>query len=315
MELQIAPERYQTASRVLMIRPSAFGFHAQAASSNAFMNAPNRDSAEIAAMAMEEFDSLVAGLRQAGVEVLVHEDQQQLPDSLFPNNWMSWHTAQDGEQVVVTYPMCNELRRAERSPGVLDALVSAFGLASHIDISSLEDDEEILEGTGSLVLDRLNGNAFACLSPRTTPHALQAWCDETGFEPIAFDAIDQNGQPIYHTNVMMSVGTQVAVLCSESIPDVHDRNLVLDLLRSDHRAVIEISFDQMNSFCGNILELTSQDGEAVFAMSSRAWDAFTAEQQSLLKSNGRVVHVDIPTIEDVGGGSVRCMIAECGRSV
>jgi len=313
MEFQISPERYQTANRVLMIRPSAFGYHPQAAASNAFMNKPSEDEAAIASQALKEFDGLVTGLRTAGVEVLVYQDTQGLPDCVFPNNWMSWHTPQQGEQVVVTYPMCDELRRAERSNEVLDLLASSLGEVSHLDLSGMEEDGEILEGTGSLVLDRLNGLAFGCVSPRTTLAAFEAWCDETGYEPIAFEALDSDGGRIYHTNVLLSVGERVAVVCSGCIADAEDREGAVAALKSGGRRVIEISIEQMGSFCGNILELANEDGEAVFAMSSRAWGAFTAQQQQTLRDAGAVVHVPIPTIEDVGGGSVRCMIAELGR--
>lgn len=315
MEFQICPERYQTANRVLMIRPSAFGYHPQAAASNAFMNEPSGNEAKVAELALVEFDGLVAGLRGAGVDVLVYQDTNDLPDCVFPNNWMSWHTPVDGEPVVVTYPMCDELRRAERSTEVLDLLVSNIGGADHLDLSGMEEDGEILEGTGSLVLDRVGGLAFGCVSPRTTMAAFEAWCDETEYEPIAFEALDGGGGRIYHTNVMLSVGERVAVVCSECIVDAEDRKRVLAALKAGGRRVIDISMDQMGSFCGNILELADGDGRPVFAMSSRAWGAFTAQQQQILEDAGTVVHVPIPTIEDVGGGSVRCMIAELGRGL
>lgn len=313
MEFQIAPERYQTANRVLMIRPNAFGYHPQAAESNAFMHQPDGNETDTASRALDEFDGLVAGLRDAGVEVLVYQDERGLPDCVFPNNWMSWHTPSKGESVVVTYPMCDELRRAERSAEVLDLLVSRCGEAGHLDLSGLEEDGEILEGTGSLVLDRVTGLAFGCVSPRTTLGAFEAWCDETGYEPIVFEAFDGDGGRIYHTNVMMSIGERVAVVCSGCISDVGDRERLIAALKLGGRRVIEVSIAQMGSFCGNVLELADGDGMAVFAMSSRAWGAFTAQQQSYLQENGKVVHVPIPTIEDVGGGSVRCMIAEIGR--
>jgi len=159
----------------------------------------------------------------------------------------------------------------------------------------------------------VSGVAFGCLSPRTTMGAFEAWCDETGYEPIAFEALDSDGERIYHTNVMLSVGGWMAVVCSDCIPDIESRERVCLALKSGGRQVIEISMDQMGSFCGNILELADRDGKPVFAMSSRAWSAFTAQQQQFLQDAGRVVHVPIPTIEDVGGGSVRCMIAEIGR--
>jgi len=277
------------------------------------MAVPNGDVSEIASVALDEFDGLVAGLRGAGVEVLVYQDTQNLPDCVFPNNWLSWHTPVEGEPMVITYPMCDELRRKERSPEVLDLLASTLWEPDHLDLSGMEEDGLILEGTGSLVLDRVNGLAFGCMSARTTMSALVAWCDETGYEPIAFEALDGDGERIYHTNVMLSIGEQIAVVCRESIVDSEDRQRVWSVLNSGVRQVIEISMEQMSSFCGNILELVDGDGKPVFAMSSRAWGAFTVQQKQVLMDAGRVVHVPIPTIEDVGGGSVRCMIAELGR--
>jgi hypothetical protein len=315
MEFQICPEQYQTANRVLMIRPSAFGYHPQAAASNAFMHEPSVDEARIAELAIQEVDGLVEGLRAAGVEVLVYQDTRDLPDCVFPNNWMSWHTPVEGEPVVISYPMCDELRRAERSTAVLDLMVSSIGEPNHLDLSGLEEEGEILEGTGSLVLDRLNGLAFGCVSPRTTMVAFEAWCDETGYTPIAFEALDANGERIYHTNVMLSVGERVAVVCNGCITDAVDRERVLSALRTGGRQLIEIGLEQMELYCGNILELADGEGNPVLAMSTRAWEAFTSDQKRILEDAGTVVHVPIPTIEDVGGGSVRCMSAELGRGM
>ena len=296
-----------------MIRPDAFGYHAQAASSNAFMNEPGDDPSRISALAQSEFDDLVAALRGAGVDVTVYQDTRGLPDCVFPNNWLSWHTPQEGSPAVVTYPMFNERRREERSTEVLDTLVNRCGGADHLDLSGLEDEGEILEGTGSLVLDRVTGMAYACVSPRTTLAAFDAWCDETGYASVAFDAVDSEGQAIYHTNVILSIGERVSVVCSESVVDQSDRAELLEMLGRGGRTVIQITLYQMNSFCGNILELADQSGRAVFAMSTRAYKGFTAQQKAVLEGFGKVVHCPIPTIEGVGGGSVRCMIAEIGR--
>ena len=313
MNFHLPPERFQTANRVLMIRPLSFGYHTQAAQSNAFMNEPSGDEVKVALDAQAEFDGLVDALRDAGVEVVVYQDERGLPDCVFPNNWMSWHSPAEGGSVVITYPMCDELRRAERSVEVLDVLSSGVAEVGHLDLSGLEDDGEILEGTGSLVLDRVQGVAYGCVSPRTTQAAVEAWCDETGYSAVVFEAIDRNGDQIYHTNVLMSVGSRVSVVCTAAIADDEDRERVLDTLRTGGREVIEIGMDQMGSFCGNILELAGREGKPIFAMSSRAYEAFTVEQQERLKALGTIVHAAIPTIENVGGGSVRCMIAEVGR--
>ena len=314
MNFQLIPERFQTANRVLMIRPLSFGYHSQAAQSNAFMNEPEGDETRVSVEAQSEFDGLVHALRESGVEVLVYQDERGLPDCVFPNNWMSWHTPQDSEQVVITYPMCNELRRAERSSDVLDVLCSGVGGVGHLDLSGLEDGCEILEGTGSLVLDRIQGVAYGCVSPRTTEAAVETWCDETGYSAFLFRATDRDGEPIYHTNVVMSVGSKLAVVCDESISDLEDREHLISMLQQNDRTVIRITMEQMGSFCGNILELVDQDSNTIFAMSSRAFAGFTAQQQQVMRQLGKIVHVPIPTIENVGGGSVRCMIAEVGRT-
>lgn len=313
MDTPIAPEQFQTSNRVLMIRPSRFEYHAQAALSNAFMNKNDGDESNVAQQAVIEFDGLVAALKSADVEVLVYQDTDDLPDCVFPNNWVSWHTPSEGEAVVVTYPMCDVLRRAERRAGVLDTLALDAGPVGHLDLAGLEENDEILEGTGSLVLDRVRGKAFACLSPRTTIGALDAWCDETGYDPIVFDAVDEQGQPIYHTNVILSVGERVAVVCVDSIPDPDERSQVLEELGYSGREIIVISYAQMGNFCGNLLELADQQGNPVYAMSTRAYEGFTEAQRAVLSASGTIVHAPIPTIEDIGGGSVRCMIAEAGR--
>lgn len=313
MDSPIPPEQFQSSNRVLMIRPSRFGYHSQAAASNAFMNKPGENAEWVASKAQHEFDLLAEAVAQCGVQVLVYQDTDNLPDCLFPNNWVSWHTPLEGEPVVITYPMCDELRRAERRGEVLDLIASGMGPVSHLDLSGLEENAEILEGTGSLVLDRIGGKAFACLSPRTTQGAMDAWCDETGYEPIVFEAVDLNSLPIYHTNVMLSVGTRIAVVCLDSIAEPEDRNRVLEELSGHDRHVIQISLEQMAGFCGNILELADQSGQPVYAMSTRAYEGFTEDQRTILRSAGRIAHAAIPTIEEIGGGSVRCMIAEAGR--
>lgn len=296
-----------------MIRPRRFGYHAQAAASNAFMNATDVDSEHIATLAQQEFDGLAEAVSRSGVQVQIYQDNAGLPDCVFPNNWVSWHAPLKGEPVVITYPMCDQLRRAERRGEVLELLSSGMGPVTHLDLSALEENAEILEGTGSLVLDRVRGKAFACLSPRTTRGAIDAWSDETGYEPVVFRALDEQNHPIYHTNVMLSVGTRVSVVCLDSIPDADDRSRVLSELSQGDRQILEISYSQMACFCGNILELADQSGRSVFAMSTRAYESFSDDQRAILSAVGRIAHAPVPTIEDIGGGSVRCMIAEGGR--
>ncbi|MCA9304334.1 MAG: hypothetical protein KC996_09450 [Phycisphaerales bacterium] len=307
-------EQAQTSSRVLMIRPTGFGRDEEAAASNAFMRSTDDQASTIATTAQREFDGLVGVLRSAGVDVLVFEDDLALPDSVFPNNWVSFHQPTEGEPVLITYPMCTAARRKERRNEVLDAIADHLRIEpDHLDLSAMEMDGEILEGTGSLVLDRINGVAYACLSARTTEGALDAWADETGYRVVGFDAVDADGVAVYHTNVVMSMGSKVAVVCLEAIPDPDERAAVERELRASGRAVLELSLAQMGSFCGNMLELRTRDGSAVFAMSETCLNALSGSQRSTLEGLGRIVAAEIPTIERVGGGSVRCMIAELGN--
>ncbi len=302
-----------------MIRPTGFGHHGEASESNQFMNTPTETAECIRERAMAEFDVLATKLKQAGVEVLVFEDDLGLPDSVFPNNWVSFHQPiVDGEvqnPLVVTYPMLAQERRKERRAEVLDAIVEFTGCTpGHIDLSGLEESDNILEGTGSLVLDRVGNVAYACLSDRTTEDALDTWADETGYKVVRFHSADADGNLIYHTNVMLSIGTEVAVVCLESITDPDEYDLVEQSLLESGRELIKITLDQVAHFCGNILELQSKDGNPVFAMSQQAFEHFTEDQQGQFGRLGMVVAVDIPTIEFVAGGSVRCMIAELGIS-
>lgn len=299
-----------------MIRPTAFGRDDEAAKTNAFMNIPDDSREKVQEQARREFDALAGALKDAGVEVLVFEDDLRLPDSVFPNNWVSYHefkTIKDAP-MLITYPMCAAARRKERRTEILDAIARfTSNEMDHLDLSALEEEGEFLEGTGSLVLDRVSGVGYACLSGRTTEQALDVWSDETGYSVIKFYAADADGNPIYHTNVIMSIGDELIVVCLRSITDPDEYDIVETSLRASGRAMIEISLDQVAHFCGNILQLKNTSGEAVFAMSESAWKHFTPDQQALIKSKGRVVAVPIPTIEYVAGGSVRCMIAELGN--
>lgn len=307
-------ELAQTSSRVLMIRPTGFGRDEQAAESNAFMQQLVTDAAAIANAARREFDELAETLRSAGVDVLVFEDDLGLPDSVFPNNWVSFHQPSEGAPVLITYPMCTASRRKERRSEILDAIARHLAIdPDHLDMSALERDEEILEGTGSLVLDRVNGVAYACRSARTTEGALDAWADETGYRVVCFDAVDQDDVAVYHTNVVMSIGTKVAAVCLDAIRDQQERETVHRELESSGRLILELSLAQMGSFCGNMLELSTADGSALFAMSRTCHEALSESQRTMLQGLGKIIAADIPTIERVGGGSVRCMIAELGN--
>lgn len=306
MPTAAAPES-QCADAVLMVRPARFGTNPETADSNRFQHAER--IADDAILAVREFDGLVRRLADAGVEVVVGDDQPDpaKPDACFPNNWVSFHA--DG--TVVLYPMLAPSRRAERRPEHLAAVERAgFRIARTIDLSPLEARGEFLEGTGSLVLDRPSRVAYACLSPRTTPGALAEFCAALGYRAVAFDALGPDGRPIYHTNVLMAVGAGFAVLGAGAIPDPAQRAAVLDELADSGHEVIEIDVAEMNGFAGNLLALRARGGGVRIAMSETAWQSLAPDKRRRLERHGEIVAAPIPTIEWEGGGSVRCMIAE-----
>jgi hypothetical protein len=299
----------QSAADVLMVRPVRFQGNPQTAASNAFQSR-SAASPDAQSLALAEFDGLASALSGAGVRVHAFEDttDPHTPDSIFPNNWVSFHA--DGSAVL--YPMMAENRRWERRLDLLEALSvrHGFRVARVIDLSHHEHDERFLEGTGSLVLDRVNRVAYACTSPRTDLDVLGDFAQQLDYDVVAFEAFDERGAPIYHTNVMMSVGTSFAAVCSASIRE-DERAAVIGALRSTGRTVIDLGFEQMSAFAGNLLELRSASGERVVALSQRALAALSPAQRSTLQGHAdRIVAADIATIETLGGGSVRCMLAE-----
>jgi hypothetical protein len=302
------PER-QTTCDVLMIAPTRFCGNEQTSASNRFQVASGvKDDAQ--ARVRAEFENLAFVLSKAGVRVHRFEDTHDphTPDSIFPNNWVSFHA--DGTAVL--YPMLAQNRRLERRDDILQSLSveQGFRLKQRIDLTLRESENKFLEGTGSLVLDRVNHLAYACLSPRTDVETLHQFAQLLDYEIIAFDASDRGGIPIYHTNVMLSIGREFAVICTDSIVE-SQRKSIIESLRSTTHAVIEITHQQMQSFAGNIIELATTEGDSVIAMSERAAGAFTPSQRTQLESiGGAILTAPIPTIEMLGGGSVRCMLAE-----
>ena len=297
----------QTSDAVLLVRPAAFGFHAEAAATNAF--AISASGAEIAAQAVAEFDLLASRLDGAGIEVLALEDEPEpaRPDAVFPNNWVSFHA--DGTMVL--YPMATEARRLERNVEALEQLLasSGFDLRATVDLSFHERHGRYLEGTGSLVLDRRGRRAYASLGPRTDPHVIADFDDRLDYSTLLFEAHDRSGRPIYHTNVLLSLGIEFAMLCAETAPADY-RDVLVGELEASGRTLIEADYEQMRSFACNLLELRSQAGAPVIALSSAALASLRPDQIRQLESFGELIPVPIPTIEAVGGGSVRCMIAE-----
>ncbi len=300
----------QLASSVLMIRPARFESNPLTAESNRFQGKTAASPAEQQASALEQFDAMAAALREAGVNVVVVDDtpEPHTPDSIFPNNWVSFHA--DGR--VVLYPMEAENRRTERREDIIEALSARHGfqVGEVIDLSAHENHGHYLEGTGSMVLDRANRVAYACVSSRTHLDALGDFAQRMDYRVVAFDAVDRDGVPIYHTNVLMNVGEALAVICAEAIPREDQREAVLESLRATGHTIVNLTYDQLDAFAGNMLELRSESGKRLLAMSSQAYNSLDSAQREQLAGNGLVVHRPIDDIEASAGGSVRCMLAE-----
>jgi hypothetical protein len=300
----------QLASAVLMIRPVRFHSNPLTAQSNRFQGKTDASNAEQQVAAAREFDSLANILSAAGIEVVIVEDTDEphTPDSIFPNNWVSFHA--DGS--VVLYPMEATNRRDERRQDIVDSLASDYGFHVRriIDLTAHEHRNQHLEGTGSLVLDRVNRIAYASLSSRTHLDVLGDFAQQLDYEIVAFDAIDRDGVQIYHTNVMMNVGESLAVICDEAIARPEQRDAVLQSLqRSDHE-VVSLTYDQMDAFAGNMLELCTSTGERIVAMSEQARNSLTPDQLASIEKHATVISAPIDEIEKSSGGSVRCMLAE-----
>ncbi len=303
-----APES-QLSSTVLMIRPVRFQQNPLTAASNRFMADLDATPAEQQSAAARQFDGLVQALSDADVEVIVFDDtpEPHTPDSIFPNNWVSFHA--DGR--VVLYPMEAPNRRTERRRDILDALVRdyRFVIDDIVDLSHNEKRGLFLEGTGSLVLDRVQRVAFACLSSRTHTEALEEFGACMGYDIVCFDAVDRDGYPIYHTNVVMSVGETLAPVCLEAVPDPQQQQAIVERLEINGRSVMPLSFHQLECFAGNMLEVANRAGERVVAMSESALQSLDAAQRTALENSGHIVAADISDIEASAGGSVRCMLA------
>jgi hypothetical protein len=305
-----SPHSRQSACDAVMIRPASFASNPETLASNRFQaTSGDRSATQIQRAAVTEFDALAIALSNAGVNVHVFDDTVSplKPDALFPNNWFSTHA--DG--TVVLYPMLAPNRRLERRLDIIESLHrrDGFHIRATLDLTSGEVDNKYLEGTGSLVLDRIHHIAYACLSPRTDLDLLGQFGQRLDYDIAAFDAVDANGAPIYHTNVLMSVGAKFAAVCTEAI-EPNRRASIVTLLETTDRTIVDLSFEQMHSFAGNMLELRTRTGGTVIAMSDTARRSLNPAQRGVLESCGSIVSVSIPTIEHLGGGSVRCMIAE-----
>jgi len=300
----------QLASAVLMIRPARFESNPETADSNRFQGRSGILPAEQHAAALEEFEALAVALEGCGIKVLRFDDKPEphTPDAIFPNNWVSFH----GDGTVVLYPMEAPSRRLERRTDIIESLATDHGVVVKqvIDLSHHEAAGHFLEGTGSMVLDRQNRIAYACLSTRTHLDPLGEFAQRMDYNIVAFDATDRNGTPIYHTNVLMNIGEEIAVVCEEAISKAEQRTAVLDRLTQTGHKLVSINYEQLESFAGNMLELRSESGGRVVAMSATARQSLTDVQREIIEENAIIVGAAIDVVERSAGGSVRCMLAE-----
>ncbi len=292
-----------------MVRPANFMFNEQTAVTNAFQtNDEGGRAANVNTLALQEFDNFVLKLKEAGVNVIVMHDTLNpiKPDAIFPNNWISFH----GNGTLITYPMATENRRLERREDIIDALGLIFNINNRYSFEASEQENQFLEGTGSMILDRPNKIVYACLSPRTDIFLLDRFCLLMGYQLVSFFSTDRDGKEIYHTNVMMAIADRYAVICLESIKDEEKRNEVRNSLERSGKEVIELTFDQVLHFAGNMLQVEGYPGQRILVMSQQAYDSLTQSQIEKLKSYNPILAIPIDTIEKYGGGSVRCMMTE-----
>jgi len=310
----MATKQNHTTNSVIMVPPTDFAFNEQTGSDNEFQNKPQQSNEYLREDALCEFNEMVNLLRDEHIEVLLlnkhaqsHQELPELPDAVFPNNWFS--TSSDG--TLTLYPMKTPNRRAEVRPDELTLLLHRSGYrinkTEHVD----KNHQQILEGTGSIIFDHNNQIAYAAVSDRCDKALFEEFCQQRGYTPISFNSQSSRGKPFYHTNVMMSVGEHFVVICLDSIIDNQQKQQLLDSFAETKKEVIDISFEQTEkSFCGNILQLHNSKGDKIIVMSDSAYRGFTKQQKAKLEKHGRLLPCPIPTIEQVGGGSTRCMLAE-----
>ncbi|MCB5252029.1 MAG: arginine deiminase-related protein [Candidatus Cloacimonadaceae bacterium] len=302
----------QITNTILMVRPAAFRMNEQTKVNNYFQAELDIEQAQVNAKAQAEFDAFVSKLRQAGVKVMVYQDkiEHDTPDSIFPNNWVSFH--QSG--TIALYPMFAENRRRERNEEVLQLVESeGFKIAKRIDYTKAENDGFFLEGTGSLILDRVNRKAYCSLSVRADEQLLIKFCKDFNYSPVIFrsyQTVDNKRAVIYHTNVLMALGTTFCVICLDAIDDKNEREKVIRELKADNKEIIEISEEQMHQFAGNMLQVTGKDNKTYLAMSDAARNSLSPDQVKTIQKHTNILSSDLNTIETLGGGSARCMMAE-----
>ncbi len=298
----------QSTKNILLIRPASFAYNAETAVSNAFQVNLDEGIEEIKKRKLAEFDAFLKTLTAKGVNVLVLNDTAipEKPDAIFPNNWVSFHA--DG--TLILYPMCATNRRHERREDLIAQVKMEFEIKKIIDLSHYESENKFLEGTGSIIFDHVNKLAYACLSPRTDKDILIEVCSYLDYRPVYFYAHDKSGKEIYHTNVMMCIAENFSVICLDSISSPAEKEKIITILEETGHEIINISFDQMSNFAGNMLELTTAANKRLLAMSQSAFTSLTSIQRATIEKYCEPVPLPIKTIETIGGGSARCMIAE-----
>lgn len=298
---------YQAPSSIFLVRPASFGYNPETAASNAFQQPAGEMQEAIGQRAVDEFNRMVDLLQAHDIDVQVFDDTAfpPKPDAQFPNNWISLH----GDGTVVLYPMMAHNRRNERRTDVINWLRANFMVHSVLDFSDQEAANRFLEGTGSLVFDYENKIAYACRSPRTNEELAGAVCGKLGFAPLVFDAHDEHGVPVYHTNVLMCVGSKFAVICLDAIRQEADQERILSRFTSTGHKVVAISYAQMRAFAGNMIEVRNRSNHPHVLLSEQAYHALLPGQLNAITRFAELIPIAIPTIEKYGGGSVRCMVA------
>lgn len=292
-----------------MVRPSNFGFNWDTADNNSFQKNDRRFSRkEIIEEARKEFDTFVDLLLSAGIQVHIHHEKEgaSSTDSVFPNNWFSCH--EDGS--LITYPMFSEKRRTERESDIIHELSKKYQIKERLRLEKWEKESLFLEGTGSVVLDRQYKIAYACRSTRTNEVVLDKFCDVLGYSKFLFTALDTKGLSIYHTNVMMAVGTSFVIICLDSIKSKEQKNNLVGRFKETQKEIIGISLNQMGQFAGNVIQVKNLNDDTFLIMSTRAFNALTRGQINTIEKHTKIIHSDLKVIETYGGGSARCMIAE-----
>lgn len=296
------------ASTILMIRPAAFGFNPETANNNFFQSKPELEQESLQQKALAEFENMTELLSKNGIKLIIIDDTREpvKPDAIFPNNWIS--TSPSG--VVSVFPLYASNRRPEKREEILHHLANEFEVKDFQDWSEFEAEGRFLEGTGSMVIDHDHKMIYASASARTSIPVLEKFAATNGYQAIVFVATDRNGLPVYHTNVVMSIGDEFVVLCEEAIEEEWELIAVRQLLESTNKTIIPITREQMHAFAGNMLAVKNERGDPYLVMSQTAFDSLKKEQQQMLEAYAQLLPIPVPTIEQVEGGSVRCMMAE-----